>query len=439
MDLGLNLNLEQSQKLIMTPKLQLAIELLQFSTHDLEEYVEEELKSNPLLEKDDNKESELEKRINNQYATGNYSQVNYDEEQPSYENFISYQPNLLEHLEGQLYQILSEDEMDIGQYIIGNLDEDGFLNLTVEEISVNLKVEKARVSEVLSKIHYLDPLGIAARNLKETLLVQLNSLALNTELAEILVTNYLDDIARQDFAAIEKETGETRERILGAVNLIKTLQPRPAARFRTGENPSYITPDIIVKKINGDYVLIINDKASPLLRINPYYYKLLQKSRGDEARNFLSSKFKAAMWLIRSIEHRRITVYRIASSIIDKQREFLDRGIRYLKPMTMQDIADIIDMHESTVSRATNEKYMQTPHGLYELKFFFTSGVSNTSSVSIKAILADYIDNEDKASPLSDKKIAEIIKEREGIEISRRTVAKYRNELGIPSSIKRKK
>lgn len=440
MDFELNINLEQKQELVMTPDLQMAIELLQFSSQDLQQYVEEEMKSNPLLEKDEiDSDKELEKRLDNQYSSPNYSSyaVN-DGEQVNYENFISYQPGLIEHLENQLYQVLTDKEIKIGKYIVGNLDEDGFCALSPAEISNSLSVSKYQVESVLTRIQYLDPVGIAARNLQESLLIQLDSLLLDTELAEHIVKNYLSEFNQENFNKIIKEVNGEENKIRGAINLIKTLNPEPASRFNRDGSTEYIKPDIVIKKIKEDFVVIINQKASPLLRINPYYYKMLQKSKEGETRDYLQNKFKSALWLIKSIEQRRMTVYRITRSIVDKQRDFLCKGIKNLHPMTMQDIAEEIGMHESTVSRATSDKYVQTPQGLFELKFFFTSGINNISSVGIKAIITEYIKNEDSSSPLSDKKITDLLATKEGMNLSRRTVAKYRNELGIPSSVKRR-
>ena len=238
---------------------------------------------------------------------------------------------------------------------------------------------------------------------------------------------------------IIKKVDRDKEKVMRAIKVIKTLNPRPAASFNEKHNTKYITPDIVIKNVNGEFVVVINEKASPVLRINPQYYKMMQKNRGDDNHDFLKKKFKSALWLIKSIEQRRITVYRIANAIVEKQKEFLKKGVKYIKPMTMQDIADEIEMHESTVSRATSDKYIQTPQGIYDFKFFFSSGVNNISSISIKAMIREYIENEDKSSPFSDQKLADELKEKEGMKLSRRTVAKYRNEMNIPSSIKRKK
>ena len=441
MDLGLSLNLEQKQELVMTPQLQMAIELLQFSSQELQEYVDEELKDNPLLEKDneDNKEK-LDDRIENQYSSPSYSSaVSSRDDEYNYENFVSYQPNLLEYLENQLYQVLDDDEIEIGEYILGNLDQCGFLCESVEEISKNLDTSEDKVESVLERINYLEPIGVAAPNLQESLLIQLDSLETNTEIANKIVKEHFQLLVDQNYKEIIKKVDRDKEKVMRAIKVIKTLNPRPAASFNEKHNTKYITPDIVIKNVNGEFVVVINEKASPVLRINPQYYKMMQKNRGDDTHDFLKKKFKSALWLIKSIEQRRITVYRIANAIVEKQKEFLKKGVKYIKPMTMQDIADEIEMHESTVSRATSDKYIQTPQGIYDFKFFFSSGVNNISSISIKAMIREYIENEDKSSPFSDQKLADELKEKEGMKLSRRTVAKYRNEMSIPSSIKRKK
>lgn len=441
MDLGLSLNLEQKQELVMTPQLQMAIELLQFSSQELKEYVDEELKDNPLLEKEteDTKEK-LDDRIENQYSSPSYSSaVRSRDDEYNYENFVSYQPNLLEYLENQLYQVLSDDEIEIGEYILGNLDQCGFLCESVEKISKNLDISEDKVKSVLERINYLEPIGVAAPNLQESLLIQLDSLDISTDIAEKIVKEHFQLLVDQNYKEIINKVDKDKEKIMRSIKVIKTLNPRPAASFNEKHNTKYITPDIVIKNVNGEFVVVINEKASPVLRINPQYYKMMQKNRGDDTHDFLKKKFKSALWLIKSIEQRRITVYRIANAIVEKQKEFLKNGVKYIKPMTMQDIADEIEMHESTVSRATSDKYIQTPQGIYDFKFFFSSGVNNISSISIKAMIREYIENEDKNSPLSDQKLADELKEKEGMKLSRRTVAKYRNEMNIPSSIKRKK
>jgi RNA polymerase sigma-54 factor len=429
MDLSFNLNLEQKQQLIMTPQLQMAIELLQFSSLELEEYINEELKENPLLERLE-REEDGEKGLD--YA------IDREDNGLNYENFVAYKPNLLEYLESQLYLVLEDDEINIGKYIIGNLDEHGFLTISPEELAKNLDKSYEKVESVLKRIQYLDPVGIAASNIQETLLIQLESLMLDTDLAERIVRDYFQELTEQNYEKILKGIKDDEQKIKGAINLIKTLNPYPASGFSRGEDVKYIVPDLIVKEVNGDFVVISNENLSPTLRINKYYYNLLQE-KGSEAYEFLQKKYRAALWLIRSIEQRRLTIYRIAEAIVKKQEDFLRLGIKHMTPMTMQDIASILNMHESTVSRATTEKYLQTPQGLFELKFFFNRGVSNLSSVSIKAIITDLIKNEDPSQPLSDNDIAVLLKETHNMDLSRRTVAKYRSELGLPSSNKRRK
>jgi len=442
LDLRFNLNQEQKQKLeqnlVMTPQLQLAIELLQYSSLELKEHVNEELKENPLLEKEEADQLEtLENRIDNQYQAS-YQQYSDDDKQ-SFENYVKYEPNMYEYLENQLFQVLTADELEIGRYLIGALNEDGFLEEDLSSISKELAVSEVRVEKVLKKINYLDPVGIGARNLQESLLIQLDSLLLNTELAEIIVNDYFKELANNDYHQLFKKIDAKKERIKGAVNLIRTLNTVPGAIFSKEHQAEYIEPDIIVKKVKEEFVIILNQQASPILRINPQYYRMLQQSDQGETRTFLENKYKSAMWLIRSIEQRRITVYKIVKAIVDKQELFFRKGIKHLQPLTMQEIADEIEMHESTVSRATSSKYIQTPCGLFNLKFFFTSGVNNLSSHSIKAIIREYIKRENQQKPLSDQKIVDLLAEKINMKLSRRTVAKYRSEMSIGSSTQRLK
>lgn len=429
MDLGFNLNLEQKQQLVMTPRLQMAIELLQYSSLELEEYIEEKLEENPLLERME--------RDDYNYGGIDYS-VSENDDSSNYENYVAYRPNLLEYLENQLYQVLTDDEIPVGKYIIGNLNQQGLLTLTTEEISENLEINVDIVESILHRVQYLDPIGIAAHDIPETLLIQLDSLLLDTDLAKRIVVEFYDELTAGKYRKIIKSINEDEKRVRGAINLIKTLNPHPASGFYQGEDTNYIIPDLIVREINGEFVIISNEKAQPSLKINQYYYKMIQQGKNDESHDFLEEKYRSALWLIKSIEQRRVTIYRIVEAIIKKQEDFFRKGVKHLSCMTMQDIADMINMHESTVSRATSGKYIQTPQGLFALKFFFNCGVENISSVSIKAIIADFINDEDPSSPLSDQKLADLLANSCDIKLSRRTIAKYRNEMGIPSSSKRR-
>jgi len=436
--LNLNINLEQKQELVMTPKLQMAIKLLQYSSMELKEYIEDEMKDNPLLEKHDEKKDHLDDRIKSQYQSYQYGS-NYNQEDFNYENMVSYQPNLLEYLENQLYEVLSDQEIKDGQYILGNLDERGLLSVSLEELTEELEVDVVYIKNILKKIQKLDPAGIAATNVKQCYLNQLEQMDMDTADAELLIKRHINLIVTEDFGVVLNETGWEKERLSKALQIIKKLTSKPASLIADNKKTQYIMPDIVIRKVKEDYVIILNDKASPLLRINPYYYQVMQKRKKDETYKYLEKKFKSAMWIIKSIEQRRMTVYRIAKKIAERQKKFLDRGVKYLKPLTMQEIADEIEMHESTVSRATDNKFIQTPHGIFDFKFFFNGGVNNISTVSIKAMIIEMIKNEEEGSPLSDNSISEILRAKNNLKLSRRTIAKYRNELGIPSSIQRRK
>ena len=440
MDLALNLSvdLEQKQELVMTPKLQMAIKLLQYSSMELKDYLEEEMKDNPLLERYDENENHLDDRIKNQYQSYRYGS-NYNQEDFNYENMVTYHPNLLEYLENQLYEVLDNDEIKDGKYILGNLDERGLLSTSIDDIANEIEQSTEYVKRIINKIQQLEPAGIAATNIKECYLSQLKQMDIDTNDAELIIGKHLDLVVTEDFNKVLKKTGWKKDRLANTLQIINRLTTKPASLVADHKKTQYIMPDIVIKKVNDEYVIVLNDKASPLLRINPYYYEVMQKCNKDDTYDYLEKKFKSALWIIKSIEQRRMTVYRIAKTISKKQRSFLDEGIKYLKPLTMQDIADEIEMHESTVSRATDNKYIQTPRGIFDFKFFFSGGVNDISTVSIKAIIIDLIKNEDKGSPLSDSAISNLLEANHNLKLSRRTIAKYRNEIGIVSSVKRKK
>jgi len=404
----------------------MAIQLLQYSTLEVKEYIEEMGNENPLLE------------INERdgYREGqNYSNVNNDF---NYENIIAKTESLSEYINNQLFQCLSEREMGIGRYIVGNLNEQGFLKLEPKVIANVFKVDTLQVVKIIKKIQQLDPLGIAAKNIQESLSIQLEIMSEKNELEQIIVKKYLIKLAEGHFNEILSELDISESVLRMAVEKIKLLNPYPAAGFYQGDNTKYIFPDIVVKKVGKNFILNDNN-ILPEIKINNNYYSLLKKSRNDEERNYLKKKYKSATWLIRSIEQRQNTIRKISNAIMKKQKDFLNNGIKFLYVMTLNDIAEIIDVHESTVSRATKDKYIQTPQGLFELDFFFSSGIKNLSSHSIKAYIADFINEEDSESPLSDSNISSLLCKRLDINISRRTVAKYRSRMSILSSSKRKK
>lgn len=434
MKIGFNLSLEQKQQLIMTPKLQTAIKILQYNHLELNEYIEKELEENPLLEiidsikETDYKEASYESNINYDSSDSNSS---------NYENYLPSSLSLYEFLKRQLYQVLSASQLEIGKYIIGNLDNHGFLQLSSREIADKFDISTQTVKSVLKKIQCLEPVGIGAKNIQESLLIQLANLDLDTSIAEKIIRTHLSELIDKDYDRIARKMQVERDKFNGAINLIRTLNPYPVTEFF--EDTKYIFPDIIIKKINGKFVVVSNERNSYSLKINAHYYQMLKSKTDCETSNYLNDKYQAALWLLKSIEQRRMTIFRIAQELIKKQKDFFNKGIKYLIPMTMSEIADKINMHESTVSRATTGKYVQTPHGLFEFKFFFSSGIKNISSVSIKAIISEYIINEDYSSPLSDSDLKKILKKEKNIDLSRRTIAKYRQQLNIPSYQKRRK
>ncbi|WP_312908765.1 RNA polymerase factor sigma-54 [Tissierella praeacuta] len=457
MRLSYDLTLEQSQKLIMTPELRQAIELLQFNSLELKEYIANEMEENPMLESLGSSEEfdNLDKYTNDndidwkeyfeKYDDISYRpQIDKNIKEYNYEAFVSYEPTLKEHLMSQLRFIpLENKEYKIGENIIQNIDENGYLSASTEEIAKFMKCGKEEVEIILDIIQTFEPIGVGARNLKECLAIQVKNKMDANHYIITIIEDYLEDLGYNRIQKISKELNLDLKEVQEACDYIKRLEPKPGSSFRSdSEDIRYIIPDAEIQLIDGELVVILNDVTGPRLNINNYY-KGLMKSGGDKKTiDFLNEKFNSAMWIIRSIEQRRNTIKRVIESILKFQKNFFIEGEIALKPLTLKDIADDIDMHESTISRATNGKYVQTPRGLFELKYFFSSGIlgdeGDISSTSIKVKLKDIIDNEDTKKPYSDQKISELLK-MQGINISRRTVAKYRDELCIPSSSMRRR
>ncbi|QEK11855.1 RNA polymerase factor sigma-54 [Crassaminicella thermophila] len=461
MRLGFNLNIEQVQKLVMTPELKQAIQILQFNYQELNQFIGEQVLTNPVLELGSSQEDELKKNQEakadkyevdwkeyfKEYDDISYKQPNYqkDKEEVSFEQFVSSDITLTEHLLFQLqFAILKDKYKKIGKYIIESLDVNGYLIVSISEIANYFKVNEETIENILSVIQTFDPPGIAARNLKECLLIQVKQKGVDDPQIIKVISDYLDDVAENRLINISKALNISTKKVQEITDFIKKLEPKPGRAFSSGEEIKYITPDVTVEKIDGEYVILVNDTTAPRLSISPYYRKMLLHEKDDSnTSKFLTGKLNSAMWLIKSIEQRRQTIYNVVKAIIDYQIEFFEHGRRHLKPLTLKQIADQIGIHESTVSRAVNGKYMQTPRGVFEIKFFFTSGVSNQmgegiSAESIKSMIKDMIDAEDSKKPLSDQAISNNLKEK-GINISRRTVAKYRDEMKILSSSKRKR
>lgn len=476
--MGQDLKIEQTQKLIITPELKQALNLLQMSGLELEAYVDEMLESNPLLEgnlehtnndTENENESEVNDRENQEQdlgskefdidwheyfadssdvgtytahnrSTESSSQSPQSMDKESFETFTPTQLTFGEHLNFQLnYLDISEETRWYCEFLIGNLDSNGYLAYSLQELAEASGIPYLRLKDSLEIVQELDPPGVAARDLKECLLLQFKE-KLQTEdwpkEVGMIIENHLSDIAENKLKKISTATGFSLEKIQVLVDYIRTLNPRPAASFYTGEDTIYVVPEAIIKKVDDEYVIIMNDGISPKLRISSTYKSMLaNNSKASEEGKFLNSRLDAAKWLIKAIEQRRRTIYKVIECIVEVQKPFLEYGISYLKPMKLSDVAERIEMHESTVSRSTANKYVQTPRGIYSLRFFFDS----SSSTSIKSRIEKLIEDEDKNKPLSDQKIASILKQEENVNVSRRTVAKYRKELKIPSSSKRKR
>ncbi|GAB6118088.1 RNA polymerase factor sigma-54 [Thermoanaerobacter brockii subsp. lactiethylicus] len=453
MRMEFDLKLQQTQKLIMTPELKQAIEILQLNSLELNALIEQELETNPLLEKEETSEEENAYEYDlyelSKYIRETEERMYYDDsddeeiEEVNYENFVSTKPSLTDHLLFQLHITpVSPKIQKICEYIIFSLSPSGYLREDIKDIAEILECTEEEVLEGLSIVQSFDPPGIAARNLQECLKLQLLAQDSYKGIVKELVDYHLEEIAEGKYSYLAKLYNISLKEVQQAVDFIKKLNPKPGSSFSSTADVRYIVPDVEVIKREGEYFVIVNDSVTPKLKINNYYHSILN-SHDEEAKKYINSKLQSAMWLIKSLESRKETLYKVVKAIVELQRDFLDKGINYLKPMTQKQIADIVGIHESTVSRAINGKYVATPRGLFELKFFFQSGISNKngnefSAETIKNLIKKLIEEEDPTNPLSDQKIADILKEK-NINISRRTVAKYREECNIPSTIKRRR
>ena len=464
MRLSYGMKLEQTQKLIMTPELRQAIMVLQLSAMDLAQYVEHAMLENPLLEvtEEEHEETPSSKEEKDDFAEEwcdylaecgqierSFEQAAGYEEKEHYslEHFVAQAPSLHDHLSFQLRLALSDPEdVEIGEFLIGNINDRGYLNISLEEVQKVSGYEMQEIERILHVIQSFDPSGVGARDLQECLLIQLDQGGQCTPVLEKIIHCFLDDLANGNLLKIATSMGITVQEVQHQADIIKSLDPIPARNFsRPGEN-RYITPDVVVEKVNDEYVILVNDIAVPRLMINRNYQLMIKKKTSCDQGTveFIENKMKSALWLIRSIEQRRLTLYRVVQCIIDYQWDFLEKGIKHLKPLNLKQIADMAELHESTVSRATANKYIQTPQGLFEIKFFFSSGVENVAAgkmvaaESIKQVLKEMITDEDPYDPYSDQQLCELLQAK-GINIARRTIAKYRKEISIPPMRQRKR
>ncbi|RMG58853.1 MAG: RNA polymerase sigma-54 factor [Deltaproteobacteria bacterium] len=468
-----NLRLQQQLKITITPQLQQAIRLLQLTRLELQQAIRNELEQNPVLEevieepkrdtegeeipldtkvegdgKESSDEPDYESLIPEEPYYGSYTAVGGEEDsegRPYYENTLRVTPSLADHLMAQLtLDEFDDEERKIGTFIIGNIDDDGFLRITTEEVAEELGVPVERVEDVLREIQHFDPTGVGARSVQECLLVQAEEKFGLLSDEYLVLRDHYDAFLKGDISGISRSLGKDEEEVREIFRNIATLDPKPARNFSSSET-HYVTPDIFVFKVGGEWVIELNEDGLPKLRINSFYRELIKKrdTLSKEEREYLKEKVNSAVWFIKSIYQRKKTIYRVMESILKRQIDFFEKGPGHLKPLTLKDVAEDIEMHESTVSRVTSGKYVQTPHGLFELKYFFTGGLSRRdgeaiASESVKEKIKELIKNEDPSKPLSDIQIARILKSQ-GINIARRTVTKYRESLGILPSNRRKK
>ncbi|HET7509430.1 MAG TPA: RNA polymerase factor sigma-54, partial [Solirubrobacterales bacterium] len=454
-----------AQRLVMTPSLQQAIKLLQMTRMELDTLLTQELVENPVLEEaaangsaeeinhgESMENIDLDAYFGDYWEGSGHSSMMEEREEPPIENSLTREPDLYDHLLWQLHMAeVTPRRREIAELIIGNLNPDGFLVATPEEIRAMGDEEERcytmeEVEQALELVRSFDPPGIACMDLQESLLRQMDHLDVPGDaLARRMVAEAWDLFLRRQFPAVAKKLGVELAELEAAVEIVRGLETHPGRKFST-DRPHYIEPDVFVRRVGEEYVIQLNDDGLPRLRVSRAYRRMLQSMRSEgrqsEAQQFIKDKIRSAVWLIKSLDQRQRTIYKVAASIVRQQREFLDKGIEHLRPMVLRDVAEDIGMHESTVSRVVSNKYMHTHRGLFPMKFFFHSGIDreygdNISSLTVKRKIEQLIQAEDPKRPLSDSELMRILN-REGIQIARRTVAKYRDELSIPSSTDRK-
>jgi RNA polymerase sigma-54 factor len=495
-------SLKLGQHLVMTPQLQQAIKLLQLNRLEMQELINQELVENPCLEElgeleqyeeepEGGDQNDLEK-METESAEGKTAEemltpqgedkivdgkgeIDWEEymenfasgpslpstreipdELPNYENMVASTTDLVGHLEWQISMSdLTEKERVLAKMIVGNLSDDGFFIGSLEDIAKELEFDLEDAEEVLKVIQRFDPIGVCARDVRECLLVQASLLFDKDHLVMKIIENHLEDLEKRNVAAVTKATGAPEEDVKEAARQIKEeFDPKPGRSFGGGSDTHYIVPDVYVYKVADDFAIQLNEDGLPKLRVSAYYKKILTQAKAEAkahgkgdpklTKDYLQDKLRAAVWLIKSIHNRQKTIYRVMESIVKHQRDFFDKGVHFLKPMVLREVASDIGVHESTISRVTTNKYVHTPVGTFELKYFFNSGIStgdgsgDVASESVKEKIRALIAKEDAKRPLSDQKLVELLQE-DGIEIARRTVAKYRESMNILSSARRKK
>lgn len=446
MNMDYGLYQQQTMKLVMTNELRQAITILQYSVLDLNNYLHEQQLENPLIElKEQEASEEVERQKMSDYTPSYDYKPRYDgEDDYSPIDHISEQEEgLQDYLLNQIRFLYLDDTMRrIVTYLALTVDENGYLKQSSEELAEEMAEPLEMVEKGVHVLQTLEPFGIGARTLKECLLLQLRHSDTNDPLTEAVVAKHLDLIGKRQFKKIAKEEQVTIEDVQYVADFIKTLNPKPGAAFYQ-EAPRYVVPDVTVKQVKGDYIVILNEQHIPKISMNHEYERMLKNSQSD-IRNYMKQKNDQFQWIKRSIAQRQQTILKVTQAIVNHQLQFFVHGASHLEPLTLKTIAEELEIHESTVSRATTKKYVQTPRGLYELKYFFTSTVgrdstSSSSSERVKIYMKRLVEEEDKQKPLSDQKLADLLKKEYHIHASRRTVAKYREEMHIPSSSQRKR
>lgn len=447
MNFSTSLELTQSQKLILTTQLKQSLKILHMSSLELEEEINRLVEENPLLDIDNKSEINWELYIKNVEKSYQFdkNELYYNSDNDiNLENIIRSTCSLYEslHFQVSLYK-LNKIEKETCTYIIDSLDDDGYLRINEYEIKKELNINDDTFKKCLEIVQQLEPIGIGARSLSESLIIQLRNLGIQNKLLENIISKDLELIGNKKYKDIVKKYNISMKKCLNFINIIKALNPKPG-RIYCDEKSVYVKPDVIVEKIDNEFLVYSNERDSLKVSINKFYKEILKNSKYDkDTKNFIKDKLNSANVLIKSIEERKATVLNIAKAIIKHQELFFEYGDKYVKPMKMKEIAKVLQLHESTISRGVNGKYMLTPFGIYEFKYFFSNSLDTNneglvSSISIKNMIQDTIKSEDKTNPLSDNQISKILNNR-GINIARRTISKYREELGILSSSKRKK
>ena len=479
MALQLKQSLSLSQQLIMTPQLQQAIKLLQLSRLELLETITQEMETNPLLDEQapgdsdsdnneitedvpassdeqDTKEVRIEEDVRNdevdwesylsEYNTG-WAETPYQgKDAPAFENMNQEKTSLNSHLMWQLsLSHLNEKQREIGVQIIGNIDDDGYLQITIEELIESTGSTEEEILYTLETLQNFDPVGVGARDTRECLLIQARFQNLEGTVVEKMIMEHMDNLENKRYDKIAKNLSISIPEVLSAVEIITNLEPKPG-RLYNEDDTIYISPDIYVFKVGDDYEIVLNEDGLPKLKINNYYKEILNDNDSsdtdEKTKEYILDKMKSAAWLIKSIHQRQRTIYKVTESIVQFQRKFFDHGVTHLKPLVLRDVAEHIQMHESTISRVTTNKYVHTPQGVFELKYFFNSAINSMegdsiASESVKEHIRNIIKSENKSRPYSDQEVADLLKNH-NIDVARRTVAKYRETLGILPSRKRR-